>query len=154
MTGELLTSVSVFVLLRRKHQLDGVRAQQHNCKNVRWVISYTKVHLTDVQMALWSCAFSPSAQSRANPFRLVPRHPEHVKTNTGNNFIQLEEVTTVVRLWRSHCNIQLSVNGRDRLPFVPSHTVYHIILQLPHEKAIYKHWRLTICTGLIKRLLN
>lgn len=29
---------------------------------------------------------------------------------------QLEEVTTIIIcLWRSHCNIQLSVNGRDRL---------------------------------------
>lgn len=35
---------------------------------------------------------------------------------------------------------------------VPSPTVYHTILQLCHEKAIYKQWRLTICTGLIKFL--
>lgn len=59
-------------------------------------------------------------------------------------------MTTIITLWRSHCNIQLFIHGRDRLLFVPSPTVYHIILQLPHEKAIYKQWRLTICTGLIK----
>lgn len=40
-------------------------------KNVRCVISYRKVHLTDFQMALWSCRFYSGAQSRANPFHLV-----------------------------------------------------------------------------------
>lgn len=36
--------------------------------------------------------------------------------------------------------------------FVPSPpTVYHTIL---HEKAIYKQWRLTICTGFIKHIFK
>lgn len=45
-------------------------------------------------------------------------------TNTGINAKQLGEVTTIMCLWRSHCNIQLSVNGRDRLL---SHRISHYL---------------------------
>lgn len=92
--------------------------------------------------------FSPGAWTPST------RYPEHVKTNTGNRFKQLEEVTTIICLRRSHFNIQLSVNGRDHFLFSPSPTVFHTILQSPHEKAIYKQWRLTICTGLIKHIFS
>lgn len=66
---------------------------------------------------------------------------------------QLEEVTTIIIcLWRSHCNIQLSVNGRDRLL---SRSISHYLTVASwgkKKKAIYKQWRLTICTGLIKHI--
>lgn len=111
-------------------------------KNVRWVVSYRKSTLNwlsngtlVLEVLVLEAGRTPSTW-----------YPTCVKTNTENNFHQLEEVTTIVCLWRSHCNIQLSINGRDRPLFVPSPTVYHTILQ---EKAIYKQWRLTVCTGLI-----
>lgn len=51
--------------------------------NVRWVISYRKVHLTDVQMALWSGGFSSGAQRRVNPFPPLST-PNMWKQNTEN----------------------------------------------------------------------
>lgn len=113
-------------------------------ENVRRVISYTQLTFngTLVLQVLFWCSTRKPQQFGA---------PD-VTTNTGNSFKQSEEVTTVIRLWRSRNsqNIQLSINGKDHLPFVFSPTVYHTMLQLPCEKAIYKQRNLTICTVLIK----
>lgn len=116
-----------------------IEAQFQKCE----VISYTQLTFngTLVLQVLFWCSKRKPQQFGA---------PD-VTTNTGNNFKQSEEVTTVIRLWRSRNsqNIQLSINGKD-LPFVFSPTVYHTMLQLPCEKAIYKQRSLTICTVLIK----
>lgn len=97
-----------------------------NFQKARRVIGSTKVHLTDFQMALWFCQ-----AVRAKPSSRVTK-----EQNTENS---LEEVTPTV--W-SHHDIQLSLNGRGRLLFASSLTVYHTILQLCHKRAFYKQYSL------------
>lgn len=115
-----------------KHQLDAA----HLRRNVRRVISYREVHFTDFQK--WHSGSL-----------LVLGKNKHWESFQK----QLEEVTTIIIcLWRSHCNIQLSVNGRDRLL---SRSISHYLTVASwgkKKKAIYKQWRLTICTGLIKHI--
>lgn len=84
-----------FFCFHWKHQLDAA----HLRRNVRRVISYREVHFTDFQK--WHSGSL-----------LVLGKNKHWESFQK----QLEEVTTIIIcLWRSHCNIQLSVNGRDRL---------------------------------------
>lgn len=122
-------------------------AQFQKCEVSYQLQKSTLNWLSNGTLVLWVLLW---CSKQLKPLQLA--NPKHVKSNTGINFKPLEEETTIVCLWRSHCNIQLSVNGRDRRFFVPSPTVYHTILQSPHEKAIYKQWRLTVCTGLIKHI--
>ena len=72
--------------------------------------SYQLQRSTLYWLSKWHSGSLLVLRSGANPL------PTCEKQTLGIISKQLEEVTTVIIcLWRSHCNIQLSVNGRDRL---------------------------------------
>lgn len=81
--------------------------------------------LTLFQMELWSCRFSSGAAwSRSNLDYTIPRTRQGVRQ------------VTIAMLWRSYCNVQLSINGRGRFPFESPPTVYQTIIQFPWKKYL------------------
>lgn len=116
-------------------------------KEVRWGFSYREVHLTDFQMARWSSGFffQCTTQGGTNHAHSVPKMKRTLETSSPAGRVDRRRPSPEV----TPCNIQLSVNGRDpllRLPLPPKYITLFYSVPLGKQKAIYKQWRLTICT--------
>lgn len=142
------------VHFKRKPQQETVSSKTAKLiHDVRSVIGYTKVHLATFQNGTVGPASSTGLFFSQKKAKLSILFPKMYENKHWEKFQRGDQRCLSQR--GSHCNIQLSINGKERTSSL-FHLSQYITLSYRSiwKKAFYKQWCLTICTTLVKLSLK